>query len=131
MRLHMHAADVRHLVTRYFIDLGASLAEVSDIQENVRIDRGHCAARCYRVADMFAMWLIDIGIQRCAPVDIICCVGEFVIPQWSASDSLVRGMAVLTGCTSVLSGGKIMGGTCDHGKGSRGRQVNNDQNIWQ
>ncbi|MBL6712808.1 hypothetical protein EBU58_03265 [bacterium] len=64
MRLHMHAADVRHLVTRYFIDLGASLAEVSDIQENVRIDRGHCAARCYRVADMFAMWLIDIGILQ-------------------------------------------------------------------
>jgi hypothetical protein len=64
MRLHMHAADVRHLVTRYFIDLGASESEVGDIQENVRIDRGQCVARCYRVADMFAMWLIDIGILQ-------------------------------------------------------------------
>jgi hypothetical protein len=64
MRLHMHAADVRHLVTRYFLDLGAAAGEVSDIQENVRIDRGQCVARCYRVADMFAMWLIDIGILQ-------------------------------------------------------------------
>lgn len=64
MRLHMHAADVRHLVSRYFLDLGATDAEVSDIHENVRIDRGHCVARCYRVSDMFAMWLIDIGILQ-------------------------------------------------------------------
>ena len=64
MRLHMHAADVRHLVTLYFVDLGATAAEVSDIQENVRIDRGQCVARCYRVSYMFAMWLIDIGILQ-------------------------------------------------------------------
>jgi hypothetical protein len=37
---------------------------MSDLQENVRIDRGQCVARCYRVADMFAMWLIDIGILQ-------------------------------------------------------------------
>ena len=64
MRLHMHAADVRHLVTRYLVDLGATAAEVADIQENVRIDRGQCVACCYRVSDMFAMWLIDIGILQ-------------------------------------------------------------------
>ncbi len=39
-------------------------SEVSDVQENVRIDRGHCVARCYRVSHMFAMWLIDIGILQ-------------------------------------------------------------------
>lgn len=64
MRLHMHAADVRHLVTRYFLDLGASPAEAADVQENVRIDRGQCVARCYRIPDMFAMWLIDVGILQ-------------------------------------------------------------------
>lgn len=64
MRLHMHAADVRHLVSRYFLDLGATDAEVFDIHENVRIDRGHCVARCYRVSSMFAMWLIDVGILQ-------------------------------------------------------------------
>jgi len=60
----MHAADVRHLVTRYFLDLGAEAIDVADVQENIRIDRGRCVARCYRVADMFAMWLIDVGVLQ-------------------------------------------------------------------
>ena len=64
MRLHMHAADVRHLVSRYFLELGLDPAEVSDLQENIRIDRGQCVARCYRAAEMFAMWLIDCGVLQ-------------------------------------------------------------------
>ena len=64
MRLHMHAADVRHLVTRSFLDLGADAVDVADVQENIRIDRGRCVARCYRVAEMFAMWLIDVGVLQ-------------------------------------------------------------------
>jgi hypothetical protein len=64
MRLHMHAADVRDLVTRYFLDLGADALEVAEVQENIRIDRGRCVARCYRVAEMFAMWLIDVGVLQ-------------------------------------------------------------------
>jgi hypothetical protein len=64
MRLHMHAADVRHLVSRYFLELGLEPDEVSDLQENIRIDRGQCVARCYRVAEMFAMWLIDCGVLQ-------------------------------------------------------------------
>ncbi len=64
MRLHMHAADVRHLVSRYFLELGLEPDEVSDLQENIRIDRGRCVARCYRVAEMFAMWLIDCGVLQ-------------------------------------------------------------------
>ncbi|MCX7413853.1 MAG: hypothetical protein NTW36_10520 [Planctomycetia bacterium] len=64
MRLHMHAADVRHLVTRYFLDLGLEAVDVAEVQENIRIDRGRCVARCYRVSDMFAMWLIDVGVLQ-------------------------------------------------------------------
>jgi hypothetical protein len=64
MRLHMHAADVRHLVSRYFLELGLEPDEVSDLQENIRIDRGQCVARCYRAAEMFAMWLIDCGVLQ-------------------------------------------------------------------
>ena len=64
MRLHMHAADVRHLVSRYFLELGLEPDEVSDLQENIRIDRGRCVARCYRVSEMFAMWLIDCGVLQ-------------------------------------------------------------------
>ena len=32
MRLHMHAADVRHLVTRYFLDLGLEAVDVGVLQ---------------------------------------------------------------------------------------------------
>jgi len=58
MRLHMNAADVRGLVSRHFLKLGADATDVEDLQENIRIDRGRCVARCYRVAEMFAMWKV-------------------------------------------------------------------------
>jgi len=64
MRLHMNAADVRGLVSRHFIKLGASVVDVDDLQENIRIDRGRCVARCYRVSEMFAMWMIDVGVLQ-------------------------------------------------------------------
>jgi hypothetical protein len=64
MRLHMNAADVRGLVSRHFLELGADGRDIEDLQENIRIDRGRCVARCYRVAEMFAMWLIDVGVLQ-------------------------------------------------------------------
>jgi len=39
-------------------------SDIEDLQENIRIDRGRCVARCYRVAEMFAMWLIDVGVLQ-------------------------------------------------------------------
>jgi len=44
--------------------IGAAADDVADVQENIRIDRGRCVARCYRVAEMFAMWLIDVGVLQ-------------------------------------------------------------------
>lgn len=64
MRLHMNAADVRGLVSRHFIKLGVDAVDVDDLQENIRIDRGRCVARCYRASEMFAMWLIDVGVLQ-------------------------------------------------------------------
>jgi hypothetical protein len=64
MRLHMNAADVRGLVSRHFLKLGVDVLDVEDLQENIRIDRGRCVARCYRVTEMFAMWLIDVGVLQ-------------------------------------------------------------------
>jgi hypothetical protein len=60
----MNAADVRRLVAHYFLNLGVDDADVDDMQENIRIDRGRCVARCYRVAEMFAMWMIDVGVLQ-------------------------------------------------------------------
>ncbi|MCE9632204.1 MAG: hypothetical protein K8S94_16015 [Planctomycetia bacterium] len=64
MRLHMNAADVRGLVSRHFLKLGVDVVDVDDLQENIRIDRGRCVARCYRVAELFAMWMIDVGVLQ-------------------------------------------------------------------
>jgi hypothetical protein len=64
MRLHMNAADVRGLVSHHFLKLGADVADVEDLQENIRIDRGRCVARCYRVTEMFAMWMIEVGVLQ-------------------------------------------------------------------
>ena len=47
-----------------FLDLGVDTVDVDDVQENIRIDRGRCVARCYRVAEMFAMWMIDVGVLQ-------------------------------------------------------------------
>ena len=64
MRLHMNAADVRELVSSHFLKLGADVDDVADVQEYIRIDRGRCVARCHRVAEMFARWLIDVGVLQ-------------------------------------------------------------------
>jgi len=64
MRLHVNAADVRGLVARHFANLGADAADIADVEENIRIDSGRCVARCYRVTEMFAMWLIDVGVLQ-------------------------------------------------------------------
>jgi hypothetical protein len=64
MRLHMNAADVRELVANHFLKLGAPADDVADVQENIRIDRGRCVARCYRITEMFAMWMIDVGVLQ-------------------------------------------------------------------
>jgi hypothetical protein len=64
MRLHMNAADVRDMVEDLFIELGATQDDAADMQENIRIDRGRCVARCYRLSEMFAMWLIDCGVVQ-------------------------------------------------------------------
>ena len=43
------------MVTRLFVDLGAESDDAADLQENIRIDRSRCVARCDRVTEMFAM----------------------------------------------------------------------------
>ena len=51
----------RHLHVR---EMWASPQSLFDLQETIRIDRGKCVARTYRVDDLMAMWLLDIGIVQ-------------------------------------------------------------------
>jgi len=44
--------------------MGIDAVEAAEVEENIRIDRGRCVARCYRASEMFAMWLIDVGVLQ-------------------------------------------------------------------
>ena len=46
---------------RYF---SVTADEVEDILETPVLDDGRCIARCYRVANLLAMWLKDVGILQ-------------------------------------------------------------------
>lgn len=62
MRVCPDAAEVRTLVEDGFRELGISQMELEEMEERVRIDDGRLCARSYRIADLMAMWLVDIGI---------------------------------------------------------------------
>ncbi|MCP4195308.1 MAG: hypothetical protein GY768_32310 [Planctomycetaceae bacterium] len=62
MRICPDAAEVREIVHHGFLELGISEITLRDVNETVRIDDGRLCARSYRIADLMAMWLIDIGI---------------------------------------------------------------------
>ena len=56
------AGEVRNIVNRIFASLGVSQQSIGDITEKVMIDEGRILARSYRVGDLMAMWLVDVGI---------------------------------------------------------------------
>lgn len=39
-------------------------AELTDIIETPVLDSGRCIARCYRISNLLAMWLKDVGILQ-------------------------------------------------------------------
>ncbi len=64
MRLEPLPGDVKEIVTRMFVEYGAELSAVSDLQVAIRVDRGRCIARTYRVDGLMAMWLVEHGILQ-------------------------------------------------------------------
>lgn len=62
MTVAPHPAEVRNIIVRTFSEYGASAKSVRDMEENLVIDQGKCMARSYRTGDLFAMWLIGVGI---------------------------------------------------------------------
>ena len=62
MRICPDATEVREIVRNGFLELGISEMTLRDLSETVRVDEGRLCARSYRIADLMAMWLIDIGI---------------------------------------------------------------------
>jgi hypothetical protein len=54
--------EVKQIVARVFLDLGATSAKLFGIRETMFIDRGLCIARSYRADSLKAVWQIDEGI---------------------------------------------------------------------
>ena len=50
--------EVRQLVIRNFKKFGASLNSLSDLSETIMIRQGRCEGRCYRAAELVAVWLM-------------------------------------------------------------------------
>ena len=56
--------EVRRLVIQMFVELGAALPALFDLEETILVDDGKCCTRSYRVEGYMAMWLLEISIVQ-------------------------------------------------------------------
>ena len=64
MRICPEATEVRSIVRNVFLNLGVTNDSLEDLSETILIDEGRPCARSYRIENLMAMWLIDIGIVQ-------------------------------------------------------------------
>ena len=64
MRIDPYPSDIKRIVIRLFSELGAELSALSDLHVTIRIDKGKCVARSYRVDGLMAMWMVEYGILQ-------------------------------------------------------------------
>jgi hypothetical protein len=64
MRTEPRPDEIRTLVIGVFKDLGATITHSFDLKETILVSDGRYAARSYRVDQLVAMWLIDVGILQ-------------------------------------------------------------------
>lgn len=57
-------ADVRQYVARTFRELSSGESVPSDLSERIVVDGGSYVARSYRCDDLFAMWLVPVGLLQ-------------------------------------------------------------------
>lgn len=60
----MTAVQMRSVIVDRFQQYGAGEVSGGDLEERVRIDEGRVVAYCYRAANLFAMWMVDIGLVQ-------------------------------------------------------------------
>ena len=58
------AVEVRTIVRRIFSELGVDRFALNDLSETILIDEGTIRARSYRIENLMAMWLMDVGIVQ-------------------------------------------------------------------
>ncbi|MCR4412959.1 MAG: hypothetical protein NUV77_11120 [Thermoguttaceae bacterium] len=55
---------VRRLVQRVFQELGVPAAPLDELAETLLIEDRRYLARSYRAGELWAMWLIDLGVVQ-------------------------------------------------------------------
>jgi len=53
---------IRTIVFRTFLELEVSEESLDDLDERILLDDGRYVARSYRVDELLAMWMIDVGL---------------------------------------------------------------------
>ena len=55
---------IRTIVFRTFLELDVDEDALVDLDERIVLDEGRYVARSYRVDDLLAMWMIDVGLVQ-------------------------------------------------------------------
>ncbi len=55
---------IRDIVFRTFLELDVEEESLDDLDERIMLDGGRYVARSYRVDDLMAMWMIDVGLVQ-------------------------------------------------------------------
>jgi hypothetical protein len=64
MTLSPDADQIRTIVFRTFLELDVAEESLDDLDERIMLDSGRYVARSYRVEDLLAMWMIDVGLVQ-------------------------------------------------------------------
>jgi hypothetical protein len=64
MTISPHPDHIRTIVFRTFLELDVDEESLTDLDERLMLDDGRYVARSYRVEDLLAMWMIDVGLVQ-------------------------------------------------------------------
>lgn len=56
--------QIRTIVHRTFLELDVEEDILDDMDERIMLDEGRYVARSYRVEELLAMWMIDVGLVQ-------------------------------------------------------------------
>jgi hypothetical protein len=62
MTVSPDADQIRTIVFRTFLELEVTEESLDDLDERLLVDDGRYVARSYRVDELLAMWMIDVGL---------------------------------------------------------------------
>lgn len=64
MTVQLSPREVKQLVSRTFLDLGASPPSLFSLKETMFLENGTCMGRAYQAGPLRAVWWIDEGIVQ-------------------------------------------------------------------